>query len=546
MDYQVKLIDFNNSVKEWISSRHYTQTCPVSVKYTFGLFDKNIMIGACLISQFSRMQSRQKYSGCLELSRVFIEDVTKKNAESFFIGSVLRWLKSNTNLIGVISYADSSVGHYGIIYQATNFKLIGQTGSSYHYELNGKRINKKQVWDRAKKNGILEKDQARNENLTKVGESSKYIYFYSFDKKHENLFSSKNKDNADVSIHRKKFFSKWTKESAWIYGLILGDGHIHLDYNGGVIMFCGTESTVNKFNNLLLIKKPPTHKRGVWHTYFNDKNIAEWFRERGVGTKKTKEISWPKDIADTEYVYDFLRGLFDSDGSFGIEHIYGRKVLRLGFSSSNRTFIENFCYEIERIFNFKKIKITINSKFLNNETFIHNSISFSEKRSFIILDRIYKDSSSNLRDDDRHQKYIDCKKSFFLYHSMKCKICGDKMFTNGLCKSHFRKESIKNKRSLNKCSIEGCSLPYHGSGFCMKHLWDSRKKSENRDYIGKKILEIRTCNKINQNEFGKLIGLSQHDISRIEIGKRKISEDHLNLICSIFKKEKEFFTENKT
>jgi hypothetical protein len=54
-------------------------------------------------------------------------DDTPKNTESYFIGHTLRWLRDNTEIKKVISYADETYNHKGVIYKASNFKHLGMT-----------------------------------------------------------------------------------------------------------------------------------------------------------------------------------------------------------------------------------------------------------------------------------------------------------------------------------------------------------------------------------------------------------------------------------
>lgn len=178
-------IDCNASDKkecrEFIIKNHYSQTCPINIKYAFKLLKYNKLIGVCLFSAPSRTNiTVPNATKILELTRLYIYDGTPKNTESYFIGTCLRWLKVNTDLEAVVSFSDPTEGHQGTIYKATNFKFIGQTTPNYHYvTLEGKRIHKKQVWDRAKANNITEQEQAKQENLTKVLElpKNKFVYY---------------------------------------------------------------------------------------------------------------------------------------------------------------------------------------------------------------------------------------------------------------------------------------------------------------------------------------------------------------------------------
>lgn len=83
-----------------------------------------------------------KYPGLLELRRMALSESMPKNSESKFISIVVRLLqKKFPEVNGVLSYADGSVGHAGIIYKASNFVYQGETAASLHVMWNGIRYH---------------------------------------------------------------------------------------------------------------------------------------------------------------------------------------------------------------------------------------------------------------------------------------------------------------------------------------------------------------------------------------------------------------------
>lgn len=63
-----------------------------------------------------------------ELARLFIEDDTPTNAETWFVARAIRWIRKNRcDVQCLVSYADPSVGHQGVIYQAGNWIRDGRT-----------------------------------------------------------------------------------------------------------------------------------------------------------------------------------------------------------------------------------------------------------------------------------------------------------------------------------------------------------------------------------------------------------------------------------
>ena len=85
-----------------------------------GPFGLPRMIGAMIYGQPAMPDTAKKYHPdnplrCWELRRLCCIDDTPTNTESYFIGKTLRWLKQNTDIEVIISYADLEQGHEGVI-----------------------------------------------------------------------------------------------------------------------------------------------------------------------------------------------------------------------------------------------------------------------------------------------------------------------------------------------------------------------------------------------------------------------------------------------
>lgn len=119
------------SIVKFVEKHHYSHNMNgVIGDFCFGLFD-NEMIGAMVFGRLAMRNQYKKYcqkeEDIIELRRLVCIDETPKNTESYFIGAALRWLSKNTTIKWVLSYADTTYGHTGIIYKASNFTLLGQT-----------------------------------------------------------------------------------------------------------------------------------------------------------------------------------------------------------------------------------------------------------------------------------------------------------------------------------------------------------------------------------------------------------------------------------
>lgn len=148
--------------KNYIHEHHYTHGSHGGPSPCYGLFDGDSLIGVCMFAQPCGEKVREKVWGSenkdhvTELHRLHILDVTPRNTESWFISRVLALLKRDKPSIwGVLSFSDTTIGHDGTIYKASNAYRIGQassrqsyvdeTGRLRHQRQNGKYISIKQA-----------------------------------------------------------------------------------------------------------------------------------------------------------------------------------------------------------------------------------------------------------------------------------------------------------------------------------------------------------------------------------------------------------------
>lgn len=131
-NYKVSICK-RKDIAGFISNWHYSKNVNgLTVDYNFKLMDEeNNLIGAMMYGTIAMAGVWKKYAekeeDLIELRRLCCIDNTPKNTESYFIGKTLKWLKQNTDIKKVISYADTTYNHEGTIYKASNFKHVGLT-----------------------------------------------------------------------------------------------------------------------------------------------------------------------------------------------------------------------------------------------------------------------------------------------------------------------------------------------------------------------------------------------------------------------------------
>lgn len=161
-------------VKDFIETHHYSHNINgIMSSYCFAMYDGETMVGAMIYGQLGMANAWKKYgdrpNDVLELRRLVTLDETPKNSESYFIGKTLRWLKRNTTVKVIVSYADPNYGHSGIIYQATNFAHVGMTAPGRVIIWDGKKYHDKAI--RTKYKGELKPFARKLKAALEAGEA---------------------------------------------------------------------------------------------------------------------------------------------------------------------------------------------------------------------------------------------------------------------------------------------------------------------------------------------------------------------------------------
>jgi hypothetical protein len=189
--YKVELCE-RNEIRDFIEEWHYSKNINGLISdYCFKLLDGDDIIGGMIYGRIAMAGVWKKYADneneLTELRRLCCIDDTPKNTESYFIGHTLRWLKKNTNLKRVVSYADTTYNHSGTIYKASNFKNIGMTAKGRVIMYNDRRYHDKTV--RTKYKGELKPFAKKIKEALETGEAEyvktkgKHIYIYELNKR---------------------------------------------------------------------------------------------------------------------------------------------------------------------------------------------------------------------------------------------------------------------------------------------------------------------------------------------------------------------------
>lgn len=184
--YKVKKINCETA-KQYICEHHYSHGCHKSPYPCYALYDQEKLIGVLMFATPCGENVRASVFGedykdnVIELHRLHILDVTPKNTESWFIGQCIKLLLiDRPQTWAIISFSDTTQGHEGIIYKATNFMCCGQTGRRifyldaegrlHHPRQNGVNIS---IEEAAKRNWHPVRRESKNRYILIIGKNKK-------------------------------------------------------------------------------------------------------------------------------------------------------------------------------------------------------------------------------------------------------------------------------------------------------------------------------------------------------------------------------------
>ncbi len=127
LDMHASVISYKTAVDLVVSYHYLHRKPPISIAY--GLFNSEGILKG--VMTFGTPASHHMVIGAcpsepesvIELNRLWVCDTMPRNTESWFISRVLAEIPPKI----VLSYADTTMGHVGIVYRAANFFYAGWT-----------------------------------------------------------------------------------------------------------------------------------------------------------------------------------------------------------------------------------------------------------------------------------------------------------------------------------------------------------------------------------------------------------------------------------
>lgn len=179
------------------------------------------------------------------------------------------------------------------------------------------------------------------------------------------------------------YFKNWSEDMAYILGFIYADGCVKktalmIELNNVDIKLLNEIKHKLEYTGELKDRPKTRSTRLVMKSCI----LTDDLKELGVFENKSKTIRMPN--VPEEYVKDFIRGVFDGDGSIGI---HMKTQIRVRFHSGSKLFLEDLLEAIYNIFNIEKVKISKDSR---NECY---SICYSTNSSKKFFNYVYSNDN---------------------------------------------------------------------------------------------------------------------------------------------------------
>jgi len=155
-------------------------------KAIYAAYLGDVVVSVCKFSSLLRRESALSLNldpgRVLELDRFCVHPLYhKKNFASWLLSRFVKMVMSDhASLAGIISFADSTYGHLGTIYRASNWLEVGDVSPDYHYlsPEDGWMVHKKTLWNHASRMSMSESEYASANGYVKVYGKKKTKFFF--------------------------------------------------------------------------------------------------------------------------------------------------------------------------------------------------------------------------------------------------------------------------------------------------------------------------------------------------------------------------------
>lgn len=177
--YEVQEISYSVAMETVIAKHYLHRKCPCSRAY--GLFERtsNTLVGVvtygvpCSSTLLRGICGEEEMHNVYELNRLWVDDTVERNGESYLIANSIKRLDKEI----IVSFADTSQGHIGYVYQATNFLYCGLSAKFRDPVVKGQEGKHHATFAHGMTMAEV-KEKYGAENVTYVERARKHRYIY--------------------------------------------------------------------------------------------------------------------------------------------------------------------------------------------------------------------------------------------------------------------------------------------------------------------------------------------------------------------------------
>ena len=197
------------------------------------------------------------------------------------------------------------------------------------------------------------------------------------------------------------FFSIWSPEMAYVFGLILTDGCVS---DTGVISLCiNDRELLEKVKKVLRSEHKITlskHQKGLYCFHFAREKLVADLAKLGILPRKSLTVKFPK--VPRRCLVDFIRGVFDGDGSVFFDKRRINHPLRSKFVSGSYDFIAGLQQKLESL-NMPKRTI-YKQKTKNGWSYM---FIYDHKNSVKLFEILYKNTQNRLFLERKYRRFLE-------------------------------------------------------------------------------------------------------------------------------------------
>jgi len=197
------------------------------------------------------------------------------------------------------------------------------------------------------------------------------------------------------------FFSSWSPEMAYVLGLVITDGCI--SRTGAVSLSMNDRSLLVKVKKAMRSAHkiiPSKHQKGLYYYSFAREKLVKDLKKLCVVPRKSLIVKFPK--VPEAYLPDFIRGIFDGDGSVFYDKRRPNFPLRSKFVSGSEDFIEGLQSCLESLGMSKRTVYRQKTKNGWSYMFI-----YEHRNSIKLFNILYKNFKNGLFLERKYKRFME-------------------------------------------------------------------------------------------------------------------------------------------